>query len=90
MLLLKKYNDDAHYEEEEKEVWILCCDLVVLSVRLLQSPRWHTVFNASLKVFHLVIMMEMMVVILTFDTFEESFCSLFLSYFEAENLLGPM
>ena len=54
-------------EDEEKEVGILCCDFVVLSVCLLQSPRWHTVFNASLKVFHLVTMVEMIeMVILTF------------------------
>ena len=36
---------------------ILCCDFIVLSVRLLKSPPWHTVFNALLKVFHLLIMM---------------------------------
>ena len=47
--------DDEVFIKEEDE--ILCCDFIVLSVRLLKSPPWHTVFNASLKVFHLLIMM---------------------------------
>ena len=49
-------NDDVVDEEEDE---ILCCDFIVLSVCLLQSPPWHTVFNVSLKVFHLVVMMMM-------------------------------
>ena len=51
--------DDEVFIEEEDE--ILCCDFIVLSVCLLKSPPWNTVFNASLKVFHLAIMMTVMV-----------------------------
>ena len=84
--------DDEVFIEEEDE--ILCCDFIVLSVCLLQSRPWHTVFNASLKLFHLIMMMVMvmlvMMVMVTFDTFGESFCSQFPTHFEAENLLGAM
>ena len=52
-------DDDDEVDDEGDD--ILCCDFIVLSVCLLQSPPWYTVFNASLKVFHLVIMMAMMV-----------------------------
>ena len=59
--------DDEVFIEEEDE--ILCCDFIVLSVCLLQSPPWHTVFNASLKLFHLIMMMVMvMLVIVTFQS----------------------
>ena len=93
--------DDEVFIEEEDE--ILCCDFIVLSVCLLQSRPWHTVFNASLKLFHLIMIMMVMVVLVmmvmvvlvimvmvSFDTFGESFCSQFPTHFEAENLLGAM
>ena len=84
--------DDEVFIEEEDE--ILCCDFIVLSVCLLQSRPWHTVFNASLKLFHLVMIMLVvvlvMMVMVSFDTFGESFCSQFPTHFEAENLLGAM
>ena len=49
--------DDDDVEEDE----ILCCDFIVLSVRFLQSSPWHTVFNAKLKIFHLVMIMMVMI-----------------------------
>ena len=74
--------DDEVFIEEEDE--ILCCEFIVLSVCLLQSCPWHTVFHASLKLFHLIMMMVMVVLVMmvmvvlvimvmvTFDTFGES------------------
>ena len=84
--------------DNNEDDFILCCDFVVLSVRLLQTSPWHTLVDTALEGFHLVMMVVMMMVIVTMimitmtvriilysqmDGVEEIGC---MFYFETENL----
>ena len=51
--------------DNNEDDFILCCDFVVLSVRLLQTSPWHTLVDTALEGFHLVMMVVMMMVIVT-------------------------
>ena len=82
--------------DNNEDDFILCCDFVVLSVRLLQTSPWHTLVDTALEGFHLtmmimMIMTMMMMITMTvriilysqMDGVEEIGC---MFYFETENL----
>ena len=67
--------------DNNEDDFILCCDFVVLSVRLLQTSPWHTLVDTALEGFHLMMMvvmiMVMMMIIMTVRIIDRSPTTLF-------------
>ena len=51
--------------DNNEDDFILCCDFVVLSVRLLQTSPWHTLVDTALEGFHLMMMVVMIMLVMT-------------------------